>query len=148
MGQSEADVLVNVAQSTHSDLIRFFVIAAVVFIVTLIPIYITMAKDRKDRLRLEHKRLEQQEEHENKRHTRQEEHENKRIAQYIEREKSVIEVIKANTSVATDLRSAISDLKTTLEVDRSTFTSSLSRIHASFISLKYPRKSSCSCRVP
>ena len=93
-------IVQDVVGSTHSEIIRFFVIVLVILVAVLLPLYYMMLKDRKARLV----------------------HENIRQDKYIARESQIIEVVKANTA-------AITDLKATIELSRTTTSDSLARIH-------------------
>jgi hypothetical protein len=118
MGLLETDILSNMTTATQSDLLRFFIIVAVVSTVTMIPIYVMRIKDRKERTQVENERI-----------AKQEEYENRRFTQYMEREKRIIDVITENKSVIVDLKSVIGELRTALESDRSVFTNSIVRVH-------------------
>lgn len=100
MNQSEAAVLETIARSTQSELILFFIIAAVVYILTMVPMYIIMTKDR----RLKNK------------------YEAARLDSYMGREERIIEVVSSNTTIMAELRTALSK-------DAVTTNASLSRIH-------------------
>ena len=90
----------EITKQTNNDLILFFIIVAVVIIIVMFPLYTMVLKDRK---------------HKNQ-------HETDRLTQYMEREKRIIEVITANTTI-------MAGLKTTLEMTGSTTNTSLTRIH-------------------
>ena len=107
MGKNEAGILVEIARMTQSELVAFFIILAVVFIVSVVPIYALLLKNRRHRNQLE----------------------NERLSQYVEREKRIIEVITANTTTAAELKMLMIEVRTTLESDRVTFKESLDRIH-------------------
>ena len=93
-------IVQDVVGKTHSEIILFFVIVLVILVVVLLPLYYMILRDRKARLV----------------------HENIRQDKFIEREKQVIEVIKANTE-------AITGLKSMLEISRTSTSDSLTRIH-------------------
>ncbi|MDR1754197.1 MAG: hypothetical protein LBR74_04735 [Eubacterium sp.] len=97
MDSNTGQVLNTVAENSGSDLLSFFVVLAVVGILIAIPIYTIILKDRKQKNQYELKRQEQE----------------------ISREKYLIEIISANTSVLnelkvllnTDLRETTAELK-------------------------------------
>ena len=100
MGVTEAGIIEQIVKETQSELILFFIILAVFLIIIMIPLFTLVLKDRKHKNQLE----------------------NERLQQYIDRESRIIQVITANTEVMTGL-------KTTLERDVLTTSTSLSRIH-------------------
>lgn len=59
MGNGTTEVLAKVADNTHSDLISFFIILAVVILVIGLPLYVTNRKDKKD-ARRQHNESQQQ----------------------------------------------------------------------------------------
>ena len=103
---NEADVLVEIAKNTESELV-VFIILVIVFIVAVVPIYTLILRDRKQKNQLE----------------------NDRLSQYMERERRIIEVITANTTTAAELKTLIVEVRTTLEHDRVTLKDSLGRVH-------------------
>jgi heme/copper-type cytochrome/quinol oxidase subunit 2 len=111
MGSEAQEVIQAVVEQTHSELILFFVLIVVVLVVFILPLYVMIMKDRRDRRTTEESRAKTQADADN---TRQD--------KYIDREKHIISVITANTEV-------ISGLKTTLEIIRTDTTDSFRRIH-------------------
>jgi cytochrome c oxidase assembly protein Cox11 len=82
-----AEVLTETTRQTQSELIRFFIIAAVVLIVLMlvsIPIYRMMSKRDADK--------------------RSKDADNYKLDKYIEREKQIITVIQQNTEVIAGLK--------------------------------------------
>ena len=97
-------IVKEVVTRTESEIILFFVILLFILVAAVIPMYRMVLKDRKERLM----------------------HENTRQDKYIEREKQVIGVI---TGVITRNTEVIAELKSTLELSRTSTSDSLARIH-------------------
>jgi|GEM_PF-5860919 len=91
MERSELSVLTEIAKTTQSELIIFFIIIAVVVIVVVVPMYILVLRDRRYRSQLDS-----------------------------EKYSNYIEVIKANTSVMSELKSTLElvVLKATFEREK------------------------------
>ena len=93
MGATEQEIIKEVMQRTNSELMLFFILLLVAMVVVWIPLYRMMRKDRIERVKLD-----------------------------FERERSILDVVTANTDV-------ISELKTTMGIFSKSTNSSFSRIH-------------------
>jgi len=93
-------IMHDIVSQSDSSLIIFFVLAIITMILFIIPFYVIILKDRKEK-RLQH----------DIRHKR-----------YIEREREILRVVTANTE-------AITSLKSTIDIVVSSSTASFMRIH-------------------
>jgi len=109
--ENEYKILEDIVEKAESDIILFFIIIAVVLIAFLLPLYVLIFKDRKANREIELKR--------DKAST---EERNSRQDKYMEREKYIIEVVTANTTV-------ISELRTTLQENKEGNRNSFDRVH-------------------
>lgn len=100
MGQNETDLLNNIIGKNDSSIILLFVLIVIALVIVMLPLYILITKERKEKRNAE----------------------NQRQDKYIEREKEVIKVITANTEV-------MAGLKTTLEKSGTDTTAYVVRIH-------------------
>ena len=92
--------LIDLIGKTNSELILFFVLIIIAFVIGFIPLYNLIRKDRKARA----------------------DQEDNRQDRYIEREREIIKVISANSEV-------IAGLKTTLELTGASMSASFIRVH-------------------
>ena len=109
---SEYQVLRDTVAKAESDIILFFVILAVILIMFIIPLYAMILKDRKGHREIDIKRIEAECKAANDRHDK-----------FLEREQTIIQVVKENTEV-------IAGLKAVFERDSNATRMSLERIHS------------------
>ncbi|MCL2698965.1 MAG: hypothetical protein FWE68_01500 [Defluviitaleaceae bacterium] len=88
MGTAEAGILADIAASTQSELLLFFVILTIILIAVLLPLYRTSMEKREERHRREHER------------------DVKQLDKFIQREAHIINVIKENSEVIAGLKAA------------------------------------------
>ncbi len=111
MGAEAKDVLQGVTGSTNSELILFFVVAAVILVIFLLPLYGIIVKDRRERRKAEYER------------TRGEAAAiSAQQSKAMEHERQILDVVTSNTQVMASLR-------TTLERDGKATIASIDRVH-------------------
>lgn len=109
--QLESEIVNEVVRQTSSELILFFVILLIALVLVVLPLYVLITRERKEKSKLENERL-----------INNEKAENDRLDKFIQRENQIMQVIKENSDVIAGLRVA-------LESTGITTAKSVERIH-------------------